>query len=476
MAPGISLGLDIWTPAILGWADSIAPGALASLDFANSQYFPSSLASLTTFSRTSDGWTDSLSFNWSDFLSGVARITNKGLRYEPARTNSIRNPKLIGAQATDGVQLLTNTNFPSNLTGWNVVNAGASTTVWTAPNQVTLTADGTNQTYLEQSFPTVIGSSYTFRTDFLSDTNVTRVYIGTTQGGSNLIGGQVAIAGAAGNTSGTTFQFIATTTTTWIRIRKPAIGTAVLTSTSCMLGSIPQDGGWNIEDLDLTMFLTCVGTGTDSGLPYFDLRVNGTPIQSHVALGTDAYSTANGAAPATQGQTWAASAFYKLVAGTLANVTSLNNEVYQSLSTGGETGTAVETAFTPTSTLTRFSSIGTLNGASTVNVTMGITPRFTVGQPVDFTLRIAAPQLENCNGASPGFTTAPILPTGSGTTSATTRAADLLTMAQTGIGRAVFTLDDGSQQTISGISTGSQYAFPTTLNKRVIRRADLYAS
>jgi hypothetical protein len=63
------------------------------------------------------------------------------------------------------------------------------------------------------------------------------------------------------------------------------------------------------------------------------------------------------------------------------------------------------------------------------------------------------------------------------TTSATvTRSADSIVIQRTGIGRVVFTFDDGSQQTIFGINTAAQYTIPTNLNRPLITRMTGYAS
>lgn len=62
------------------------------------------------------------------------------------------------------------------------------------------------------------------------------------------------------------------------------------------------------------------------------------------------------------------------------------------------------------------------------------------------------------------------------TTVAVTRAADSIQIQRIGIGRLVFTFDDNSQQTISGIDTGTQYTLLTSLNRARIKRMTGYAA
>lgn len=82
-----------------------ASGVLASLDFdfQNGRYYQSGQGVdplvLTTTSRASVGYANSLAGVWSSFLSNVPRITNKGLLVEEARTNNIRNNSMQGAVA-----------------------------------------------------------------------------------------------------------------------------------------------------------------------------------------------------------------------------------------------------------------------------------------------------------------------------------------------------------------------------------------
>jgi hypothetical protein len=162
-----------------------------------------------------------------------------------------------------------------------------------------------------------------------------------------------------------------------------------------------------------------VAAGTESGIPYCDIRWWGT------ATGTA--SATCFPEPATViagsiGQSWTASVFCALVGGSLAGASSgpaLN--VIEYTATGIYViGTGV--GFTPIAAALatqRRSYTRVLTGDTTNFVGTTIATTFPTGAVVDFTLRIGVPQLEQ--GA---FASSPILPP-AGTPAASTRAADI---------------------------------------------------
>lgn len=140
-----------------------------------------------------------------------------------------------------------------------------------------------------------------------------------------------------------------------------------------------------------------VGTGVQNGMAYVDVRVSGTSSGS-VGAYYNIYNNGGSAATisAVNGSTWTHSTYISLIAGSVANLTSLTlNAAYFSNSGYiNELFTPLNIMGTVTSTPTRFARTGTANNAST----MGVVPYYQVnaaaGTVVDFTLRFAAPQFE----------------------------------------------------------------------------------
>jgi hypothetical protein len=132
---------------------------------------------------------------------------------------------------------------------------------------------------------------------------------------------------------------------------------------------------------------TIVGLGTENGLQYMDVRFNGT------AAGVQLLVSSEGTAQivASNGQTWTNSFYFKSIeAPTPPN--SYNLFTIQRVS--GVSGGAFTQAFTPTSTLARYAQTSTLTNALTTHVQPYFLGSLTIGATYDFTIRIAAPQME----------------------------------------------------------------------------------
>jgi hypothetical protein len=158
-----------------------------------------------------------------------------------------------------------------------------------------------------------------------------------------------------------------------------------------------------------------VGTGTENGITYIDIRLSGTPSAAgSFSIGPDLPNVT----AAASGQTWTSSYYLKLAAGSLTGVSSTTVSV-EEYNSGGSflTGTFTATAALTGAALStqRYSATRTLNQATTAFVATTTIVNLS-GAAIDITLRIGLPQLEQ--GA---FATS-VIPT---TTTALTRSADV---------------------------------------------------
>jgi hypothetical protein len=153
---------------------------------------------------------------------------------------------------------------------------------------------------------------------------------------------------------------------------------------------------------------TIVGTGIENGVQYIDLRLNGMATGTSFVISTDS----NGAIAASAGQVWSQSTYFKTI--------SVPNPplAYSIVSYYWNTGVFVNearTAFTPNTTLSRYTATHTIPAGATTNIVHSYRFDLTIGTTYDFTIRIAAPQMEL------GAFATTFIPT---TTAAVTRIAD----------------------------------------------------
>jgi hypothetical protein len=169
-------------------------------------------------------------------------------------------------------------------------------------------------------------------------------------------------------------------------------------------GTFPTN--WNQSGgLGLT---STISLGTENGLQYLDIRYSGTATLSFVEFRLE---TPNGIS-ASNGQTWTFSPYIKAISGTIptSQLVMIERNSLSAFITQGGAG------FSATSSLQRFSFTRTLAGGATVAFVQPlILFTLTIGAAYDFTIRIAAPQMEL------GAYATTFIPT---TTAAVTRLAD----------------------------------------------------
>ena len=155
-------------------------------------------------------------------------------------------------------------------------------------------------------------------------------------------------------------------------------------------GTLPTN--WAASTV-LTGLTRTIATGTENGISYIDVRLNGTPSASGRY---DIFYETSTQVAALNGQTWTNSGYFKLQAGTLSGVTAVRL-YFEEKNSGGAYLTEQNTTITnPTSaalSTQRASATRTLNQATTAFLLSGFNLLLD-GTAIDITLRIGLPQLE----------------------------------------------------------------------------------
>jgi hypothetical protein len=158
---------------------------------------------------------------------------------------------------------------------------------------------------------------------------------------------------------------------------------------STMVGAVAGSPGtlptnWSVGTGGLTQ--TVVGVGAESGLQYIDLRFNGTAT----TVSTEIRVETTTQIAASNGQTWSNSVYAKIISGSITSYIG----VAERTSAGGFVVFGSQ-AVNFTSALARYNYIRTLSGGATVGVVQPVCGfNLTIGATYDFTIRIAAPQME----------------------------------------------------------------------------------
>lgn len=184
-------------------------------------------------------------------------------------------------------------------------------------------------------------------------------------------------------------------------------------------GTLPTN--WSVLGAAQGLTRTIVGTGTEDGITYMDVRWQGT-LTSALSSTVMASPEPGTSVVAANGQIWTGTWFVRIVGGSLDNFSNLQIQITERTSAGSLVASA-SAAITPTGSplsQQRYSLTRTLSGGATVErITWEIRSNAPSGATIDITLRIGLPQLElGASASSP-------IPT-SGT--AATRGADNLSM------------------------------------------------
>jgi hypothetical protein len=152
-------------------------------------------------------------------------------------------------------------------------------------------------------------------------------------------------------------------------------------------GTVPTN--WSVNNLfGLTQTIGTIGT--ESGLSYIDFRFNGI---ANASGSLEIRSEAPTQIAALNSQVWTNSTYVKLVANP-SPANSIGLGIYERNLVGTALAFGQQT-ITPTTSIARFTFTRTLVGGATVAfVQPSITFNLTSGATYDFTIRIAAPQME----------------------------------------------------------------------------------
>ena len=313
--------------------------------------------------------------------NGPSTLLQEGYSY-----NYIRNPRCEGAIVADGVELTTNGTFSVNplsgsqntiLNGWSWNTAGGTSTVTWSGSAVVLTGDGTNKAEIDSGpITTIVGRAYTLIAD-ITGVNA-NVSAGVTRGDNTLL-----FVNSIG--VGQIFTFVATTTTTYIGFAKTSVGSPTIDNVSLKsCGSSPTYWS-NPNSMPTGITFSVVGSGYESGIPYVDYQFNGTP-----SANAQVWMYYDVATAITPNQIWTVSSYFRLVGGSLSNVTNLGCEI------NAAAGGYVLASLIPTSaplSIQRISGSLTITSGGTSALSYFVFST-TSGQAISFTIRIGAPQFE----------------------------------------------------------------------------------
>lgn len=165
-------------------------------------------------------------------------------------------------------------------------------------------------------------------------------------------------------------------------------------------GTLPTN--WSIGGA-AGLTTSVIGTGTEKGMAYVDIRLNGTTSGTFTTILMEAASVI----AAVNAQAWSGSATLSVVGGSQTNISSiaLTTNV---LDVGAAILQQISTTAAVTGTATRFTNSGTTANASTAFVRPLIGVNYSSGVAIDVTLRIAYPALEQAAAATTPATIGPV--------------------------------------------------------------------
>jgi hypothetical protein len=186
-------------------------------------------------------------------------------------------------------------------------------------------------------------------------------------------------------------------------------------------GTMPTN--WSIGFGGSGLASSVVAVGTEDGIPYADIRINGTT--SGTSFASIRFESVSGIA-AAQNQVWTQSVFVRLIAGTYGSPSQGPSLNLTELDSGGSSLVSnASAALDPLPNNNRLATqrrtyTVTLSNASTAYLLPSLYVAYGTGVAVDFTVRVGLPQVE-----LGGVVSSPMMPP-AGVPAAFTRSADRL--------------------------------------------------
>jgi hypothetical protein len=157
-------------------------------------------------------------------------------------------------------------------------------------------------------------------------------------------------------------------------------------------GTLPT--GWSAT-LATGISQQIVGTGTQNGVQYIDIRLSGTPSASTTSL----ISFTSSRVTISASTAYVFSSYAAIAAGSLTNISSVKLQLDDFTSGSAYAGTPISQAMSLTSSLARFSGSASTDGTGATANAYALVTHGT-GSAIDITLRIGFPQFEL--GSFPG--------------------------------------------------------------------------
>lgn len=173
-----------------------------------------------------------------------------------------------------------------------------------------------------------------------------------------------------------------------------SVGPYLFSVSEGSVGALPTYWGF-LNNSSGTLQADVVGTGSELGIPYVDLRIHGTTGATAGNFEIDLEQASFGGLGTVAGDPWTATAFVKMQAGSMSNIGTL--QVYIKENVNGTFQAGSGTVFTPTNSALnaqRYATTRTVTTASGATVQPCLTATVSTNVSIDITLRVGAPQIE----------------------------------------------------------------------------------